>query len=67
MDLDDQELQATKNLFLNNKKRELKQLKYDLFMLNMKDHWEFSDYQYEDKLLNKIRELEKDIDKEEKN
>lgn len=68
MDLDDIELKATKELFsIKDKEEKLEELKEDLFMLEMKDHWEFSDFQYETKLLNKIRELENSIDKKEKN
>lgn len=64
MDLDDDELRATKELFKTNKENQLKELNEKLFMLMMQDHWEDSDYRYEDELLAKIRKLEKEVDKE---
>lgn len=66
-DLDDVELKATRNMFQKDQRKELEKLRERLFMLKMQDHWDFSDFQYEMELVNKIRELEKAIDKEEKN
>ena len=63
MDLDDVELKATREMFKKTKEKELEKLENQLFMLKMQDHWDFSDFQFEAELLEKIRKLQKEVDK----
>lgn len=48
------------------KKEELDKLEMDLFMLEMKDTWFTADYKEADKLRKQIRELEEEINNENK-
>ena len=63
MDLDDQELEATKELWRRNKEKELDKLINQLTMLYMQDHWDSSDFKFKDELEEKIKRLEKELDK----
>ena len=64
MDLDDQELKATREMFKKKEKEaELEKLTNKLTMLHFQDHWDSSDFKFQDELLEKIKRLEKDIDK----
>lgn len=38
-------------------KEEIEKLEYKLFILQMKDRWDLSDYRYEEELNQKIKEL----------
>lgn len=67
MDLDDVELKATRKMFTKLKKEKqmekLEDLENKLFMLKMQDSWDDSDFKFEAELLEKIRKLQKEVDK----
>lgn len=63
MDLDDQELEATKRILKKTKEEELEKLRTQLFMLKMQDHWDADDYKFEDEILQEIKKLTNSVDK----
>ena len=47
---------------MENKEKEIEKLEYKLFILQMKDRWDPSDFRYEDELNRKIKELKENGD-----